>query len=285
MPAIVLCADDFGLTGPVSEAILDLIDRGRLTATSAMTNLPAWESHARHLVALSHKAALGVHLNLTAGPPLAPMPRFAPTGDLPAFGAVASAALTCRLPLDEIEAEIGRQIDAFEDAVGRVPDFLDGHRHVHVLPGIRAALFRALERRGLAGRLWLRDPADRLGRILARRRNAGKALVVAVLAAGFGREARRRGFSTNDGFSGFSAFGGIPFATEMASFLESIGPRHLVMCHPGVPDEALARLDAVTTRRYEEYDHLISDSFQTTLSHKSVRLQKTWPIQPDFTVH
>ena len=284
MPDIVLCADDFGLTGPVSEAILDLIGRGRLTATSAMTNLPAWESYAPDLLALSDRAALGVHLNLTAGPPLAPMPNFAPAGELPAFGAVAAAALRGALPLEEIEAEIGRQIDAFEDAAGRLPDFLDGHRHVHVLPGIRGALFRALERRGLAGRLWLRDPADRLSRILARRRNAGKALVVAALATGFGREARRRGFATNDGFSGFSAFGGIPFATEMASFLESPGPRHLVMCHPGVPDEDLARLDAVTTRRREEYDHLISDDFAAILSNKSVTLQKKWAIQPEFTL-
>ena len=69
------------------------------------------------------------------------MSRFAPTGELPAFGRVLRGALSGRLPLAEIADEFRRQIDAFAAAMGREPDFLDGHQHVHAFPGVRHALF------------------------------------------------------------------------------------------------------------------------------------------------
>jgi len=109
---------------------------------------------------------------------------------------------------------------------------------VHVLPGVRRALFGELERRNLSGRIWLRDSGDAVWRIAARRGAAAKALVVAALAAGFSDEARRAGFQANDGFAGYSAFHpGADLVRAFQSYLTAPGPRHLVMCHPGFPHE------------------------------------------------
>ncbi len=66
----VLCADDFALTRGVSCSILDLLERGKLTATGAMTNRPHWQELAGELMAFSGQADLGVHLNLTCAQPL-----------------------------------------------------------------------------------------------------------------------------------------------------------------------------------------------------------------------
>ena len=151
---VVLCADDFGMTPGVSRAILALARAGRLSATSAMTTLPFL---ARFAPALGESGiAVGLHLNLTAGPPLGPMPRLAPGGALPPLGRLMRAALAGRLPEAEAADEIARQLAAFEAAFGRPPDFVDGHQHVHVLPGVRSALLAALARLGATPR-----PSDR----------------------------------------------------------------------------------------------------------------------------
>lgn len=260
--AFVLCADDFALTPGVSRGILSLAEQGRLSATGAMTNRPHWPLFAPALKALDGVVQAGVHLNLTLGAPLGSMPRLAPAGVLPAFGALARAALTGRLPVDEVAAEIERQLDAFTAAFGRGPDFVDGHQHVHVLPGVRAALIAALARRGFAGKLWLRDPSDSLAAILTRRVAAPKALVIAALSGGFARAARRAGFALNEGFAGVSPFDPRrDFGSDFRRFLLAPGRRHLVMCHPGEVDAELHALDPVVATRPQELAFLASDRF------------------------
>ncbi|MGX5732658.1 ChbG/HpnK family deacetylase [Bosea thiooxidans] len=250
----ILCADDFALTEGVSRSILDLLGRGKLSATSAMTNRPHWRRLAPELAAFTGKADLGLHLNLTCAAPLSAMPRLAPGGSLPNLKELARAAVSSRKVRGEIAVEIARQLDAFEDALGRQPDFIDGHQHVHVLPGVRRALLDHIARRYRAGSLYLRDPADRPAAIRARGIAVAKALVIAGLATGFRRAALRREFPVNRGFSGVAPFDPQrDFAADMRRFLIAPGSAHLVMCHPGFVDEELASLDPVVATRPVEH--------------------------------
>ncbi len=270
---VVLCADDFALTEGVSRAILDLAEAGRVSATSAMTNRPCWPRLASDLRELDGRLGVGLHLNLTLGAPLGAMPRLAPRGVLPGLSTFLQGALLGQLPPDEIGGEIDRQLDAFEAALGRPPDFVDGHQHVHVLPGIRAVLLAVLNRRGWRGRVWLRDPSDRPGAILRRRVAMRKALTVRALASGFGRAAHDAGLDTNEGFSGFSPFDPArDTGSDFARFLEALGPRPVVMCHPGRADAELATLDPVVAAREQEYAYLASDQFWNLLEAKAVSL-------------
>ncbi len=255
----VLCADDFAMTDGVSRSILELLAAGRLSATGAMTNRPHWPRLAGALAGFAGSADLGLHLNLTCGAPLGPMPTLAPAGTLPALGPLARLALRAPQARAEIAAEIERQLDAFERHLGRAPDFLDGHQHVHVLPGIRRAVLDALARRYPRGSVYLRDPADSLAAIRERGVAVGKALAVAGLAAGLRRSAARRGIATNRGFSGFSPFDPLrDFSADLARFLTRPGPAHLVMCHPGHVDEELRGLDPVVATRPLEHAALLS---------------------------
>lgn len=272
MKAVVLCADDFGISEGVSRGILDLIAMGRLSATSAMTNCPAWPRCAPALREHEGRVGVGLHLTLTAGSPLGPMPRFAPEGAFPPLGRLLPQALRGGLPLEEIGAEIERQLDAFADAFGRAPEFVDGHQHIHALPGVRGALLAALARRGHAGALWLRDPSDRLSAIVRRRVAASKAVTVRTFAAGFRRAARRAGFSTNEGFSGFSSFAPSAVGATLERAFRHLGPRPVVMCHPGYPDEELRRFDSVVDVRRTEFDYLASDAFADLLAQRGVVL-------------
>jgi predicted glycoside hydrolase/deacetylase ChbG (UPF0249 family) len=266
---LVLCADDFGMTPGVSRAILDLAQRGRLSATSAMTTRPHWPGLARAIYAIE-SMAVGLHLDLTLGPS---------RGGFAArpLKEIIALSTSRRLPQAALEEEIARQLDAFEAAAGRLPAFIDGHQHVHALPGVRDALLGVLTRRGLAGRLWLRDPADRLSAIRRRKVEMAKALTVAALASGFASRAHAAGFETNSGFSGFSAFDPArDYGADFARYLVAPGPRHLVMCHPGEVDDELRELDPVTGAREREYAFLASEAFPDVLAQAGFRLAPAW---------
>ncbi|BCP54318.1 hypothetical protein K32_29350 [Kaistia sp. 32K] len=254
---VILCADDYALSPGVSRGIAELIEAGRLSATGAMTTEPGWLDLAEAVATLRRHAAIGLHLNLTTGAPLGAMPRTLPSGKFDGIGAMMRQTRNGSADAEEIAAEIERQLDRFEDVAGAPPDFVDGHHHVHILPVIRPALLAALARRYPDTLPLVRDPGDNPIRILARRRSLVKALGVAFLARGLAADARRLGLPTNDGFSGFSRFDrAVPFAREMADFLRAPGPRQMVMCHPGYPDEILRPLDPLFERRGEELETL-----------------------------
>src|ERR1700692_2735080 len=67
---IWLCADDYGLSPGVNRGIRDLIERGRLNATSVMVVGPAIArdeiSALQDAVANSPRCAIGLHVTLTA---------------------------------------------------------------------------------------------------------------------------------------------------------------------------------------------------------------------------
>jgi len=256
----ILCADDFGISSGVSFGIEELAATDRISAASAIVTLPTWNREGLRLAALRERIAIGLHVNLTVGAPLAPMPDLAPSGSLPHLKDLLKRCFSGQPPnASEVALEVQRQIDRFEEGTGHAPDFIDGHQHVHVLPGIRQGFLRALISRFQEGRPFVRDPADSFAAILARRCAVPKALSVAVLAAGFGAALRQAGFPTNNGFSGFSNFStAVSYADELESFFQRTGRRHLIMCHPGYADAELSRLDPVVARRREELRCLLA---------------------------
>jgi len=259
---VVLCADDYALTEGVSRGILELAERGRISATSAMTNMADWPRLAPALRPFVGRIGVGLHLNLTTAAPLGPMPALAPGGSFPALEDLLQRAFTGRLRAEEVRAEIERQLDAFEQASGTPPAFVDGHQHVHVLPVVRPMLLQALQARGLQGRIWLRDPSDGVLSIIRREVSANKALIVKALAIGFRRAARAAGFDTNEGFSGYSPF---ELATKpervFSQAFVDLGPRPVVMAHPGYADEPLGQLDGDVVSRPHELAYLASEAF------------------------
>ena len=272
---VVLCADDYGIAPGVGRGIRALAAAGRLSATSCMTVFAEWCDEASRLADATDRIDVGLHLTLTDHAPLGAMPRLAPGGRLPALGRLIRLAHLRQLNRDEVAGEIARQLDAFEAVVGRPPAFVDGHQHVHVLPVVRDAVLALFDGRLDRRRTWLRSCAEPPGRILRRRVDAARALAVSTLAGPLHRDAIRTGIAGNRGFAGVTSFRpGRSVAADFAAYLDHTGPRPLVMCHPGEPDDMLAGRDPVVGQRAAELAFLAGDGFAALVESRRMVLAR-----------
>ncbi len=271
---IWLCADDYGISPAVSSAIRDLIGKGRINATSVMVVAPSFHrSEAAALNALrvhGARAAIGLHLTLSA--PFRPLTEgFTPLADkaFPSHGMMLVRALLGRLDRKALESEIAAQIRMFGHEFGRAPDFIDGHQHVHIFPQVHDALFAVA--RKMAPTAWIRQCGR--GDALIKRIGDPKGLVLDLLSKRFRERAAALGVNTNPAFAGTYAFNeGADFAALFPRFLDRLPDGGLVMCHPGIVDAELRRLDPLTTLREKEYAYFCGESFPKLLASQGITL-------------
>jgi chitin disaccharide deacetylase len=271
---IWLCADDYGLSPGVNRAIRDLIERGRLNATSAMVVGPAIgrdEVNAlNEAAAKSPRCAIGLHATLTA--PFHPLTmHFKPLdgGLFLPFAKLLRAGLLRRLDPEIIRAELGAQLTAFKESFGRAPDFVDGHQHVQLFPQVRDAFLAAVK--DAAPKAWVRQGGRHGG--LAQRLGMPKALFIDMLSAQFRRGAARAKVAFNPAFAGAYDFStAADFGELMRQFIEGLPEGGLVMCHPGFVDDILVSLDPLTDQREREYAYLAGDGFPRLLAANNVTL-------------
>jgi chitin disaccharide deacetylase len=272
---IWLCADDYGISPAVDAAIRDLIARGRINATAAMVVAPSFsrgEATALLEKAGTH-AAIGLHVTLTA--PFRPgSSEFSPLrgGAFPPLAVMARRALARTLKPELLAAEIASQFAAFRAAFGRPPDYVDGHHHIHVFPQIRDALLRSVK--AAAPRAWVRQ----CGRVAPGRKRLAdpKGVFLDALSRRFQKLARDHGVPTNPAFSGTYGFrNNSDFARLFPSFLDGMPDGGVVMCHPGVVDAELTRLDSLTDLREREYAFFSDDAFPRLLAAHGVALERS----------
>lgn len=256
MKKIILCADDYGQNEAISQAIITLIEKNHLSATSCMTTSPNWPTHAEWLKPHKNKIDIGLHFNLTEGQPLSaaltnshgflPLPR------------LIICAYTQRLNLAAIEAELHAQLDRFYQVMGQLPDFIDGHQHIHQFPLVRKVLLHVYEQRLRNQRCYLRCTHDPR---LMPNQNYAKRLILQVLgASAMKRELLKNKIPHNASFAGVYSFTKAAlYSTLFPQFLAEIKPSGLIMCHPGA--SALDETDVIAEARYHEFQYLNSDSF------------------------
>jgi predicted glycoside hydrolase/deacetylase ChbG (UPF0249 family) len=271
---IWLCADDYGISPGVNRGIRELIERGRLNATSVMVVGPAIGRDEAQLLqtaaAKSPRCAIGLHATLTA--PFRPLTiHFKPVfGELfLPFPKLLRAGLLRRLDPEIVRAELLEQLHAFSDLFGRPPDYVDGHQHAQLFPQARDAFLAAVKQ--AAPNAWVRQCGR--GLPLAQRLAAPKAMLLDVLSATFRKRAAHAGIAFNPGFAGAYDFSKAPeFGALMAEFLDGLPDGGLVMCHPGFVDDILVTLDPLTTQREREYAYLAGEPFAALLAANKVTL-------------
>ena len=271
---IWLCADDYGISPGVSEAIRELITRRRLNATSAMVVAPSFgPSVALQLsmrTANMTGVAIGLHLTMTA--PFRPLTAFAPVTKDGTFLPISDMFVRAFWPRFDralVAREVEAQIEAFVAAFGRPPDFVDGHHHVHLLPRISEAVLAAIKRVNPAA--WARQCSQVTP--LAARLHDRKGIVIDLLSRRFRARAQTFGVATNPAFAGTYRFrADATFAGFFSNFLDGLPGGSVVMCHPGFVDTELERLDSLTTLREKEFAFLTSDEFPALLAARGFSL-------------
>lgn len=255
---IVLGADDYGQAEAVSRGIIDLILAGRITATSSLTNGPDWPTHARWLLPCRGKAAFGLHLNLTQGRPLSPQFKAAYGDTFPSLGRLLLLAGTRVLKQPVLEAELMAQLEAFKQAMGFYPAYLDGHQHVHHFPVVREALKSVYEAAGLFEMgvrirsvhrpITLSNPKACLIEWTGAKRLLDDWLIPNHIPH-------------NTSFEGIYSFANASQCRQhFQQFFANIQDGGMMMCHPGRASTDPS--DPIAAARHYEYAYLMSDDFR-----------------------
>src|SRR4029077_2860966 len=192
--------------------------RGLVTSTSLLANGRAFESGIA--VHRSHpELGVGVHLNLSDGAPTAAASSVRgllnKAGELEGGPERVLWRIAGRsLPVDEVEREWDAQIAKIKGA-GISPTHLDGHKHVHMLPGLFQVALRLARKHGI-GAVRISHEESRLRSVLS---SGGELKTSVLLKQGMqarglkllardAREmARRAGISSTDYFCGIAQTG------------------------------------------------------------------------------
>lgn len=258
-----LCADDYGYNHAVSLGIRDLIANNRINATSCLVNMPDFSTQAADLKALSISAYTGLHINFTEGRLLSSSekkPLALTELILKSHAGVIDTAFISR--------EIQAQLDVFESTFHRLPDFIDGHQHVHQLPGIRQVFLKIYKER-LPATCLVRStfPQVFLNQFFMK--------VLAIAATGgwyFSRMLKKQQILHNAQFSGVYNFAqDVDYRSLFRQWLAAIDDKALIMCHPGFSQAATN--DAIARTRLTEYLYFASEAYLQDCEEMQVSLE------------
>jgi predicted glycoside hydrolase/deacetylase ChbG (UPF0249 family) len=254
---LLVCADDFAIHDAATDGIVHLIDKGRITATSAMTWSPWWPAHAQRVRAHQHRFDMGLHLDASS--------EFARSRGAPGLVQLMLASQSRVLRASICGAWIKSQLDAFEDAWQATPDHVDGHQHIQQFPVMRDELLNELARR------YSDVPFLRLSRPVSLGFDL-KAVMIGAMGAGpFSREIKQRGVPHNEWLTGLYDFNPSPgqYPKVMRQCLAALPGKTILMCHPA---RVAVEGDEIGDARFMEFGYLASDEFIEDLKRFDIHL-------------
>ena len=261
--------DDFGLHAGVNDAALRLAAMGRVHAIGCLVGGHAWGKESSGLLRRldADGIDIGLHLDLTEVPLL--------PGSRRPLSSLIAASLLRRIDAPAVRSEIRAQLDAFEQALGRGPAFVDGHQHVHQLGVVRRELVEELVDRYRGSKPWLRS--TRVARGAGVKDPGGwhaivKPRGIALLGSrALASMARRTGFGQNRRLLGVYDFrgGAQRYRDLLAAWLRAAGEADLLMCHPSA---GLHEADLLIEARHAEFQVLSGTAFDAMLRDAGVTL-------------
>lgn len=279
---IVLCADDYGQNSAISAGILTLAKTGRLSASSCMSAAKDWPEAARELRETDPDIDIGLHFTLVDEAFLDSQALgaygYTDSGDadygnahncksFTSLGALIRAAYLRQLDKAAVIRALDSQITLFQEHLGRLPDFIDGHQHIHQLPVIRDALLEICSTRMSDHPFYIRS----LAHISARPPAVFKSLIIQMLGAKqLERGLRHQRIPHNPDFSGIHDFIQDDYQAHMQDWLGKVDNGALIMCHPAHPGQDPG--DPIRHSREIEYEYLNSDAFSEDCRNFNIKL-------------
>lgn len=271
-PRLIVHADDFGLSRSVNEGILEAHSCGILTSASVMASGEAF-NHAIQLVRATPSLDVGVHLTLTEERPVLGR------ADIPTLlneqglfhanpGVFMQRYLSRSISLDDVRREFDAQIGRVAEQGIRI-SHLDGHQHLHMVPGIRRVVGELAKKYAIPA---IRFPRERLQGYMFRDVQNWSRLVQQCVLNWVCSIAAIPGAIQPDHFVGFT-FGGRLTKTNLFTVLQHLPATGTceLMCHPGRSDPQSLRVHW-GYRWQEELEALTDPGIRQYIESNDIRL-------------
>lgn len=284
MKNLIVNADDLGWSDGVNRGIATAHRKGIVTSTSLLANGRAFTS-ALQVATENPRMGVGVHLNLSDGPPTAPVEDVRGLVNAQDHFEGSPENLLLRiagrgLPLAAVEREWDAQIRKVRDA-GITPTHLDGHKHVQMLPGLFEIALRLAKKHGIRA-IRVSHEESKLRALLSSggEQKTGVVLKQGIQARGLkllARDAREMadhaGIVATDYFCGIAQTGALT-RNGVEKLLKNLpeGTTEL-MCHPGYSDEDLKRSSTrLQESRQTELEILTDARIRKIVATQGIRL-------------
>lgn len=266
---LIINADDFGLSPGINKGIAECFSEGILTSASLVVNQP----YSQQAVALSRRFdtdSIGLHLNLTFGPPISEPTKVASLllergGQFQFYGGVYGFTKTVadidieirsimenletRSVFEDILEECFAQFNRFTDLMGRYPSHINTHHNIH-------SSTRFLEALMILG-LNFGVPIRQLNREMK-------------------QEMSEKGILCTDRTIAYSWSETEDFQTSLAKLQEKIHNLQAgtteFYCHPGYADSFLRMTSLYSVHREYEMQALRSPHVRTLLEELGIQL-------------
>jgi hopanoid biosynthesis associated protein HpnK len=245
--ALIVNADDFGLTSGVNRAIKELHAAGLVTSTSLLARAGATEE-AIDLAVRTPSLGVGCHVVLVDGEPFLPPDQIptlidSKTGSFPkSLATFLRRLFTGHIRTTEMEAEISAQI-AFLQQRGVHLTHVDTHKHTHVFSAVLRPLLRAAYSAGVRA---VRNPFEPHWSTRATRRAHWMRLAQVGALRWLEPESRRiigqAGFVTTSGTVAVAGTGILDAATLRCLLQCLPAGKWELVTHPGYNDADLDRV-------------------------------------------
>lgn len=254
---IVLCADDYGQNLAISRGIIELIQKNRISAVSCLVNYEDFGFYADQIKPFIDKIDVGLHFDLGNS-----------EHKLIALLIKSKLHLVKRT---EIEIEFNQQLNRFISLVGKQPDFIDGHRHIHQFPVICDAIFNVCEKR-LDEKPYIRYVNYKSINDLPTAKFKSL-LIKGCTDFRFEQKLIELNIPYNKSFSGIYGFNASDkYNLLFPKFLAHIEDNGIIMCHPSLLSNDPH--DPIAKSRYDELQYFSSNKFLTDCQNAKINIAK-----------
>jgi predicted glycoside hydrolase/deacetylase ChbG (UPF0249 family) len=276
---LIVNADDFGLSSPINEAVLEAAERGILTSATIMANMPAFDEAVRG--AKDHpRLGVGVHLNLLRGWPLSPPSEIRSLLGRDGKLLGSASAFAWRLWLRKIdpahlERECLAQVERVK-AAGLRPTHLDSEKHLHLaFPLLGEIACRVANRTGVRCIRVARESHAFRVRVRTPKVQAAKALFLTRQSFRFAAVARSYSLRFADHFFGIALTGRMIVDVYRTLFQSLPAGSIEIMTHPAAGEGAAAAAGEhswLDRQRVAEYRALLDPATKEALAASGAQL-------------
>jgi len=252
---IIICADDYGQNTAVSKGILELVQNRRISAVSCLVNYEDFSFYADQIKPFINDIDIGLHFDLTS------------THNLVSLLIKSKLRLLRRT---DIEVEFNHQLNRFIKIIGKTPDFIDGHQHIHQLPIICDAIFNICDKRIKDKKPYIRYVNYK--KLCSLPTAKIKNLVIKLAAdLNFEQKLIESNIPYNKSFTGIYDFkNSAKYPSLFPQFLAQIESNGILMCHPGMQSNDPE--DPIAKHRYNEWKYFSSEQFLADCQKASISI-------------